>query len=64
MAWYLRSAADHDTHRGELDQNDVVVAVCGATFQPLRLPYGRIALPGNPYDRDQVCPECQPGGGD
>lgn len=58
MSWYLRSAADHDTHRGELNPDGTVVAQCGIRFTPRPLPLGRIALPGHPQDRDQICPEC------
>jgi hypothetical protein len=36
----------------------VVAAQCGAVFRPKSLPYDRIALPGHPQDRDQICPEC------
>jgi hypothetical protein len=51
--------ADRDTHRGELAQDGTVVARCGIRFEPLRLPFNRIALPGHPQDRDQICPRCR-----
>ncbi|MGH3886577.1 MAG: hypothetical protein ACRDSZ_08390 [Pseudonocardiaceae bacterium] len=61
-AWYLRSLADHDTHRGEL-RKGVVVAQCGARFEPLRWVSPGPGLPGKPPDPDQVCSECQRAGG-
>ncbi|MGH3694001.1 MAG: hypothetical protein ACRDRX_08450 [Pseudonocardiaceae bacterium] len=72
MSWYLRSLGDHDTHRGELDQDGLVVARCGVVFTPrptLRVagpPPGELvaagpALKGNPSDPEQVCRECQTG---
>lgn len=58
-SWYLRSLADRDTHRGELQPNGTVVAVCGATFRPRALrSLGSLALPGGPSDPDQICPQC------
>jgi hypothetical protein len=33
-AWYLRSLADHDTHRGWLGGDGAVLALCGASFTP------------------------------
>ncbi len=57
MSWYLRTAADHDTHRGELNPDGTVAAQCGIRFAPRPLP-GGLALPGHPQDRDQICPEC------
>ena len=59
MSWYLRSAGDHDTHRGELRPDGTVAARCGIEFVPKTLPFNRIALPGHPQDRDQICPACQ-----
>ena len=61
--WYLRSTRDLDTHRGELRRNGTVAAQCGIRFRPRELPLGGVALPGHPYDRDQICPECQRNGG-
>lgn len=59
MSWYLRSVHDRDTHRAEqLRADGTVVADCGVEFVPRPLPFGRIALPGNPLDPDQVCPAC------
>lgn len=59
MSWYLRSVRDRDTHRAEqLRANGTVVAECGVEFMPRPLPFGRIALPGNPLDPDQICPAC------
>lgn len=34
LAWYLRSLADHDTHRGWLGGDGAVLALCGARFTP------------------------------
>jgi hypothetical protein len=73
-AWYLRSLGDHDTHRGELNQDGLVLAACGAVFMPrptLKVvgpPPGELvaagpALKGNPPDPEQVCQECGHGGG-
>ncbi|MGH3752862.1 MAG: hypothetical protein ACRDRP_09230 [Pseudonocardiaceae bacterium] len=59
MSWYLRTAKDADTHRGELRPDGMVTARCGAVFAPLPLPFDRIALPGHPQDRDQICPGCR-----
>lgn len=59
MSWYLRSIRDRDTHRAEqLRTNGTVVADCGVEFVPRLLPFGRIALRGNPLDPDQICPAC------
>jgi hypothetical protein len=52
--------ADQDTHQGELQADGIVVAQCGIQFVPRPLPLGGVALPGHPYDRDQICPECHP----
>lgn len=62
--WYLRSMADHDTHRGAYSTaTRSVHSACGEEFIPL--PVGlrgdRVALPGQPPDPDQVCPDCQAG---
>jgi hypothetical protein len=59
--WFLRSLRDQDTHRGRYSiATRSVFTECGLEFQPLRLPFGRLALPGNPPDPDQVCPRCGP----
>jgi hypothetical protein len=58
MSWYLRSLCDHDTHRGELRHDGTVVALCGVTFRPRLLPAGTVALPGQPPDPAQICPQC------
>jgi hypothetical protein len=58
VSWYLRSIADHDTHHGELQPDGTVAARCGIQFAPRPLPRGTVALPGHPYDHDQICPEC------
>ncbi len=74
LSWYLRSLRDHDTHRGSLRENGMVLARCGASFTPRptltvigpppgQLATGDLALPGRPPDPDQVCPECSGGGG-
>lgn len=52
MSWYLRSAADRDTHAGQQLRDGRVHAVCGAQFQPI------IALPGLPRDGGRVCIIC------
>ena len=59
MSWYLRSTSDLDTHRGELAQDGTVVAQCGIRFPPRPLPFDRLALPGHPQDRAQICPRCR-----
>ena len=59
MRWYLRSMADRDTHHGTLRGDGLVVAECGAVFEPISLPFGRLSLPGEPPDPDQVCPTCR-----
>jgi hypothetical protein len=69
LAWYLRSLADYDTHRGWMGGGGRVLALCGAQFIPkptVRVvgePPGRLvdglpelALPPVP---EQVCPACQ-----
>ncbi len=60
MIWYLRSIGDHDTHRGVLRPAEgTVTALCGVTFVPRVLPFGRgLGFPGNPPDPEQVCPAC------
>lgn len=61
--WYLRSTADHDTHRGRLFSNGTVMADCGLVFRPRTALRDRgPALPGHPPDPDQVCVKCQRGG--
>lgn len=57
MTWYLRSLSDADTHRGVLESG-AVFALCGATFPPLPLAYGTVALLGGPADPGQICPRC------
>ena len=59
MSWDLASYPDHGTHRGAVVAGGAVRALCGITFEPLRLPFGGArALPGQPPDPDQVCAEC------
>jgi hypothetical protein len=66
LAWYLRSLADHDTHRGWLGGDGSVLALCGAQFVPKptvrqvgqRFVGGFPDL-GLPPIPEQVCPECQ-----
>lgn len=71
-AWYLRSLSDHDTHRGQLNENGTVLAHCGVNFAPRPTwqvtgpPPGQLtaagpALRGNPPDPDQVCQDCASG---
>lgn len=67
--WYLRSTGDQDTHRGHLRRGRVL-AGCGVEFSPLRTRTSRgllssfgkgsrsPALPGEPSNPVQVCPEC------
>jgi hypothetical protein len=50
--WFLRSAADRDTHAVQQLHNGRVHAICGAQFQPIR------ALPGLPPDGGKVCILC------
>jgi len=60
-AWFIHSLADHDTHRGVYNlATRSVHAVCGVEFTPLPIgPHGnRIALQGQPPDRDQIWPTC------
>jgi hypothetical protein len=62
MSWYLRSTSDRDTHRGELQPDGTVTAVCGAVFRPVSYLHGNgPALPDHPPDPDQVCPHCYHG---
>ncbi|MGH3699690.1 MAG: hypothetical protein ACRDQY_09525 [Pseudonocardiaceae bacterium] len=59
MGWHLRSRADADTHRGDYSiVTRSVHALCGIEFVPRELPLGGPALPGNPLDPNQVCPQC------
>ncbi len=55
--WWLRSMADHDTHRG-LKSGGSVDAACGIRFAPRPVAFGGEALPGEPPDPDQICPQC------
>jgi hypothetical protein len=55
-SWYLQSLNAHDTHRGHLRRGRVL-AVCGVEFSPLRAGIARPALPAEPPDPDQICPE-------
>lgn len=75
LIWYLRSLGDHDTHCGSLHKDGTVSALCGARFAPQptmrvvgpplgELATGPLALPGNPPDPEQVCPECKRGRSD
>jgi hypothetical protein len=58
MNWYRRSLSDHDTHRGHLRRGQVTAA-CGMEFSPLRAwRKGGAALPGEPPEPEQICPEC------
>lgn len=60
-AWFLRSLADRDTHRGLYSPGTRSVhARCGVEFVPLRLGLSgdRLALAGWPPDPDQICPVC------
>ena len=60
MSWYLRSLADADTHRGHYSiVTRSVHALCSIEFVPRQLPLGGPALPGNPLDPEQVCPQCR-----
>jgi hypothetical protein len=59
MRWFLRTVGDHDTHAVEGEQDGVVVALCGAAFEPYPLLTGDIALPGRPIDSCQVCQHCE-----
>lgn len=58
MPWYVRSLADGHTHRG-LARGRKVTASCGLAFVAPRLVVGRVSLPGEPQDPDQVCPTCR-----
>jgi hypothetical protein len=61
-SWYLQSMGDADTHRGELNSDGTVSAVCGVCFRPIELPYEGVSLPGYPLDPEQVCPACASAG--
>jgi hypothetical protein len=51
VSWYLRSMADHDTHRGNYSVvTRSVHALCGIEFVAKELPLGGPALPGSPLD--------------
>jgi hypothetical protein len=59
--WYVRSMSDNDTHLGwYCTTTRNVHAVCGTEFVPLRIGWrgDRLALPGQPPDPKQVCPNC------
>jgi hypothetical protein len=58
MSWYLQSMGDADTHRGELQPDGTLSAVCGIHFRPIDLPLGGVSLQGYPPDPDQICPDC------
>ncbi|MGH3815267.1 MAG: hypothetical protein ACRDUV_22940 [Pseudonocardiaceae bacterium] len=57
--WYLRSMADHDTHRGTMGRGGLVTAECGIQFTPPAFAFSGRELPGKPADPDQICPRCQ-----
>ena len=58
MTWYRRSLSDRDTHRGHVRRGRALAA-CGVEFSPLRAwRQSGSALPGEPPDPDQICPEC------
>jgi hypothetical protein len=59
VRWVLRTMGERDTHAGTRDPDGIVLAVCGAVFEPLALPGGDVALPGQPADPNQVCLHCQ-----
>jgi hypothetical protein len=63
MPWYPRSLADRDTHHGEYSATARSVrARCGIEFVPLKLADGApLALPGDPPDPEQICPQCYHG---
>ena len=61
-SWYLRSMADRDTHRGA-EADGMVTALCGAVFAPFLVFGGGSALPGQPPDPEQICPDCYRAGG-
>lgn len=63
-AWFVRSMASADTHRGVFSPaTQSVHARCGIEFvqAPVGLPPKRGPLPGYPTDPDQVCPICRDG---
>ena len=55
MRWYMRSVADHETHAGHR-QDEEVWAICGTHFPYTAL---TVTLPGRPPDPQQVCPFCR-----
>lgn len=58
MTWYWRSLSDRDTYRGNVRRGRVLAA-CGVELAPLRAwRNSGSALPGEPPDPDQICPEC------
>ncbi len=58
LQWFLRSMGYGETHCGSYSiASRSVVSLCGLEFVPLRLPFGRLALAGNPPDPDQACPQ-------
>jgi len=72
LSWYLRSLADHDTHRGRLGGDGTVLALCGASFTPRptmrvvgqhpgRLAAGPPELALAPIP-EQVCRDCEHAG--
>lgn len=59
VSWYLRSAADRDTHYGQLRDDGRAHALCGAQFRPIELGTSNgPALPALPEDGGQVCVIC------
>jgi hypothetical protein len=66
LAWYLRSLADHDTHRGWRGGDGRVLALCGEQFVPKPSWRGTSSgfvdgppeLPLAPIP-EQVCPACR-----
>jgi hypothetical protein len=59
--WYLRSYGDRDTHQGQMHPDGTVLSRCGVVFQPRPISRGVFALPSNPADPDQICPQCRDG---
>lgn len=57
MTWYLQSLKAHDTHRGAITRGRVH-ALCGIQFEAITVAFGAEALPGQPPDPEQICPEC------
>jgi hypothetical protein len=70
LGWFLRSLADHDTHRADgVRAEGNVLALCGVEFTPkptVRLVGKRFVdgFPdlGSPPVPEQVCPDCRGGG--